>query len=356
MQIPQSDILSTNCLGRFFSNTVATYKYFWFVSIMQIHAKTDNPRIDVWDIVIRMVANAWYPIHYFRLSFGKSDSLFNIVMELQRITQIPIDANAEEIINGLKGRLEERQIRKQLNTLTLNVPYRFLSPWINTSDNKEMVLRSQTFENGCLYALHKDGKEFYIELNPIWDAYLHAHYNILIDFAYWNLTLFLQTRNPNVPAIPNKLIRPEVRNSLTKQHNYWDMVMNIGGPIRCIYTNMELHPGNYDLDHFIPWSFVSHDLLWNLIPSDGSINSSKSNNLPDLKIYLPRLAKLQHHSLQIMLRANKEPKVMEDFVSLGYTARELANMDDEHFREIYERTFYPISQIALNMGFETWKN
>ena len=355
MIIPQSDILSTNRLGRIFSNTVATYKYFWFVSIMQIHAKTDNPRIDVWDIVIRMVANAWYPIHYFRLSFGKSDSLFNIVMELQRITQIPIDANAEEIINVLKGRLEERQIRKQLNTLTLIVPYRFLIPWINTSDDKEMVLRSQTFENGCLYALHKDGKEFYIELNPIWDAYLHAHYNILVDFAYWNLTLFLQTRNPNVPAIPNKLIRPEVRNSLTKQHNYWDMVMNIGGPIRCIYTNMELHPGNYDLDHFIPWSFVSHDLLWNLIPSDGSINSSKSNNLPDLKIYLPRLAKLQHHSLQIMLRANKEPKVMEDFVSLGYTARELANMDDEHFREIYERTFNPISQIALNMGFETWK-
>ena len=355
MTIPQSDILSTNRLGRIFSNTVATYKYFWFVSIMQIHAKTDNPRIDVWDIVIRMVANAWYPIHYFRLSFGKSDSLFNIVMELQRITQIPIDANADTIIEGLKTKLEDKRIKNLLNILTLNVPYRFLNPWINTSDNKEMVLRSQTFENGCLYALHKDGKEFYIELNPIWDAYLHAHYNILIDFAYWNLTLFLQTRNPNVPAIPNKLIRPEVRNSLTKQHNYWDMVMNIGGPIRCIYTNMELHPGNYDLDHFIPWSFVSHDLLWNLIPSDGSINSSKSNNLPDLKIYLPRLAKLQHHSLQIMLRANKEPKVMEDFVSLGYTAKELANMDDDHFREIYERTFNPISQIALNMGFETWK-
>lgn len=355
MTIPQSDILSTNRLGRIFSNTVATYKYFWFVSIMQIHAKTDNPRIDVWDIVIRMVANAWYPIHYFRLSFGKSDSLFNIVIKLQEITQISIDAKADTIIEGLKTKLEDKRIKNLLNTLTLNVPYRFLSPWINTSDNKEMVLRSQTFENGCLYALHKDGKEFYIELNPIWDAYLHAHYNILIDFAYWNLTLFLQTRNPNVPAIPNKLIRPEVRNSLTKQHNYWDMVMNIGGPIRCIYTNTELHPGNYDLDHFIPWSFVSHDLLWNLIPSDGSINSSKSNNLPDLKIYLPRLAKLQHHSLQIMLRANKEPKVMEDFVSLGYTARELANMDYEHFREIYERTFNPISQIALNMGFETWK-
>lgn len=46
---------------------------------------------------------------------------------------------------------------------------------------------------------------------------------------------------------------------------------------------------------------------------------------------------------------------MEDFISLGYTARELANMSSEHFRELYERTFVPMNQIALNMGFETWK-
>ena len=355
MQIPTSDILTTNRLGKIFSNTVATYKFFWFVSIMQIHAKSDNPRISVWDIVIRMVANAWYPIHYFRLSFGKSDSLFDIVMDLQHITQIPIDANSQTIIEGLTSRLEDKQIKRLLTTLTLNVPYRFLRPWIDTSDDKEMVRRSQTLENGSLYALYKEDSDFYIVLNNTWDTYLHTHYNILIDFAYWNLTLFLQTRNPNVPAISSKLIRPEVRNSLARQHNYWDMVMEIGGPIHCIYTDKELHPKDYDLDHFIPWSFVSHDLLWNLIPSDASINSSKSNILPDLNVYLPKLAELQHHSLQLLIKNNKEPKVMEDFISLGYTARELADMDDAHFRKLYERTFNPINQIALNMGFEVWK-
>ena len=79
MNIPQSRLLSTVRLSKIFANTVATYKYFWFLSILQIHAKTEDLRIDVWNIVIRMVANAWYPIHYFHLSFGKSDSLFNIV-------------------------------------------------------------------------------------------------------------------------------------------------------------------------------------------------------------------------------------------------------------------------------------
>ena len=211
MQVPESEQLTTGCLGRIFDKTVATYKYFWFLSLMQEHARTGNFRMDVWELVIRMVANAWYPIHYFRLSFGKSDSLFEIVTELQKETHLSIDASQKVIIGELRGRLGEPALRSRLRVLTLNVPYRFLRPWIDTSDDREMIRRSQMFENGCLYALYKDRNSFYIELNPSWDSYLYAHYGILVDFAYWNLTQFLQVRNPNVPAISNKLIKPETR-------------------------------------------------------------------------------------------------------------------------------------------------
>lgn len=356
MNIPHSDILSTNRLGRVFNNTSATYKFFWFVSIMQIHAQKESSRIDVWDIVIRMVANAWYPIHYFRLSFGKSDSLFDIVMELQDITQIPIDAKKEDIIMELKANLNDKRIKDLLNILTLNVPYRFLSPWINYTSNIDTIRRSQSFQNGCLYALHKDEKGFYIELNPIWNNYLNNHYNILVDFAYWNLTLFLQVRNPNVPNIPNKLIKTESRNSLTPQRHYWDYVMHQGLTVNCIYTGNILEPGNYDLDHFIPWSFVSHDLLWNLMPADGSINSSKSNKLPDLDKYLPRLATAHQQAIKICLSNHYNgKKILEDYLSLGFTPQELVDMDYTHLIDCFKRTYSPMNQIALNMGFETWK-
>lgn len=30
-------------------------------------------------------------------------------------------------------------------------------------------------------------------------------------------------------------------------------------------------------------------------------------------------------------------------------------MNEEEFLEVYRRTFGPMHQIALNMGFETWK-
>ena len=56
-----------------------------------------------------------------------------------------------------------------------------------------------------------------------------------------------------------------------------------------------------------------------------------------------------------MLNHDKETEIMEDFITLGYTAREFAEMDEDLFREVFERTFNPINQIAINMGYEIWK-
>jgi HNH endonuclease len=44
--------------------------------------------------------------------------------------------------------------------------------------------------------------------------------------------------------------------------------------IRCIYSG-ELIRRDYDLDHFSPWSFVTHDLIWNLTPAPRAINIQK---------------------------------------------------------------------------------
>ncbi|MFO7585650.1 MAG: HNH endonuclease domain-containing protein [Anaerolineales bacterium] len=48
-----------------------------------------------------------------------------------------------------------------------------------------------------------------------------------------------------------------------------------------------LYKGAYSLDHFLPWRYVAHDLLWNILPASKSVNSSKSDSLP----HLPRYSK-----------------------------------------------------------------
>ena len=352
--IPQSDFLSTKNLSRVFNNTTATYKFYWFQSLLQMHNEAGIYRMTVWDLVIRMVANAWFPIHYFHLSFGSMDSLHRIVTELQWMTDLPMDAKKEEVVECLTVRLDDKKVKDQLATLIRNVPYRFLSPWINYTSDADVIARSHAYENGCLYSIQKTKDEFYITINPVWNKYLQDYYGILTDFINWNLTLFLQQRNPNIPNIPNKLTRPMERTSLSKQRRFWDDVIRNGGHVHCIYTGQEIHIGDYAVDHFLPWSFVAHDQLWNLIPADNSINSSKSDKLPPLDRFLKKLAEEHREAIKVYLGAGKKESALEDFASLGYTPRDLLQLNRERFLAAYQQTFTPLFQIAQNMGYEVW--
>lgn len=117
MQILQSQILTTRYLNRVFDNTVATYKYYWFLGILDLYVKQGKKRINVWELMITMVANAWYPVNYFRLSFGKSESLYDAILTLQRENNIPINLGIRELTCLLQELIQQVDIRKQLNFL-----------------------------------------------------------------------------------------------------------------------------------------------------------------------------------------------------------------------------------------------
>ena len=46
-------------------------------------------------------------------------------------------------------------------------------------------------------------------------------------------------------------------------------------PVYEIYGKKPLDAKNISIDHFVPWSYVAHDELWNLTPTTRSINSTK---------------------------------------------------------------------------------
>lgn len=327
------------------------------MGILDLYVKQNMTRMNIWDIMVEMTTNAWYPVSYFRLSFGKSDSLRDAIISLQEVHQLPMNISLNKLRKWLHSHKNDTQVRQTLGFLPKNVPYWFMRPWIDIADTKEIMRRSQSLENNCPYKLTKDNDTIWVELNPRWLPYLKENYVILKDYAYWNLSSFLQVRNPNVPNIINKLVKVENRQALTRQRNYWDFVLDHSDGQKCIYTNKPITVSNYDLDHFIPWSFVSHNLLWNLIPADESVNSSKSDRLPDLNRFLLKLASTQQKAVRICLSENyRGQEILEDYISLGCTPQELIQMDNTTLHNCFARTFNPLSQIALNMGFEQWRN
>lgn len=349
MNLPQNINLPISSLARIFDNTTATYKFYWFVVIMDIVVKEHKTRISFWEIIAGMIAESWYPIHYFKLSFGKFDSLFVKSLEIQKEYQISVESDKEKIKKQLLDNLKDT--KKFLKIFSKNVPYRFLSPWIKYTYDEEVIAKSQQYENNALYAIYNDE----IIVNDIWVEYLTKHYKILRDFAFWNLTEFLQKRNPNVPNVPSKLIKPIQRDSLTRQRKYWDSYIEIVGEINCIYTGKSIVANEYDLDHFVPWSFVSHNLLWNLVPSDSSVNSSKSNNLPPLNRFLQPFATLHQNALKTLYEKDINNKIFEDYLIIYDSIPDLINLSKSDFFNVFMRTFSPMVQIAENMGFKKWQ-
>lgn len=349
MALPQNNRLPISSLAGIFNNTTATYKFYWFVAMLDIIVKERKTRISFWEIIAGMVSESWYPIHYFKLSFGKSDSLFEKSMEIQNVFQISLESDKEKTKRYLLENLNDT--KKYLKVFSLNVPYRFLSPWIKYTNDEDVIGKSQKFENQCLYAIC--GEE--IIINEIWVDYLTENYSILRDFAFWNLTEFIQKRNPNVPDVPSKLIKPIQRDSLSKQRKFWDTYIEIVGSINCIYTGKQIFAKQYDLDHFVPWSFVSHNLLWNLIPADSSINSSKNNNLPLLEVFLKPFTNIHQNALKTLYRKNPSNPILEDYLMVHDSISDLVNLSETDFYNVFRRTFSPMVQIAENMGFKIWK-
>lgn len=350
-QLPNSNNLPIGILTGCFGNTVATYKFYWFLSIIEA---VENGKTTIYkkEIFIKMVANAWYTVNYFKVSFGKADKIEEVIKAIKDIEKLDIDL-ARSVIEKrlLNSALNETE--KQLKHFDKNVPHWFLSDWFprkkeietekKTDTEKKNIIYelSQQFGNQCLYALYKDR----IEINPDWIDYLKLNSGILKGFCYWHLSLFLQVRNPNVPDIPNKLIKSPTRKSLDKfKKGFWDIVINELGSIPCIYSEKELGIGDYVVDHFVPHAFVSHDLIWNLIPADKEANGKKSDKLPQLKKHFDGFYQLQETAFEIVKNHKASKAIFEDYLTIfPKSIWDKTKLED---------TIEPLITIAHNNGFQ----
>lgn len=350
IQLPHSSDLPVHKLAACFNKTSATYKYYWLLSILQSVEK-GNLVIQKRDLFSRMISNAWYTVNYFHVSFGKQDLIQDAIKLVNENENIAIDEKHELIFEVLST-TQNRNTAKMLWHFNKNVPHWFLSPWFPGMNVTTIYEMSRKYQDKCLYALY----EKHIEINPEWKAYLLENARPLKDFCYWNLALFLQGKNPNVPDIPNKLIKPAIRSSLQKQRtHFWDIVLNELGSVDCIYTGEKLKVGDYAVEHFIPYNFVSHDLIWNLIPANKSFNSSKSDKLPSLDKYFNSFFDLQKSAIEIVRDKMPRNKFLEDYLTIFSDLDEINTLPLNFTKGKFKDRIQPLITIAANNGFEYMK-
>lgn len=361
--------LPISTLGSCFREVMNSYKYYWFLAILDQALTTHTGIISLDHLLSSMISKVWYPSSYFQLSFGRLDRLGSVVKQISEEYGIPGDAKSKEVkIKIDKLLLSDFAYIDQIRNLMNYVPYRFLRPFFaqelrgcidHQVNQKIRQLADDAFQDPkqpCLYRFIKEPRKA-IEIHPEWLKYLKQHHSILSGFCYWHLVDFLQKNNPNVPNISSKLFEPQVR-VLSSAKTFWSMVIRKIGYVKCIYSNSILMVHEISLDHFLPWRFVAHDLLWNIIPTPKEINSSKSDCLPDFDYYFDAFAQMQFDAIHSITGEKRSDALLEDhLIAFGASSvEELSKFTLSEFSAKLRTIIAPQFQIAANLGFRTgWR-
>lgn len=349
-------------LGQVFKHTTNSYKLVWFLAILSLLKRTQADVLPLADILAEMAVVGWHPVCLFRLSLGCQDKLQNAILTIQGHSQLGPNELPDKVRSFVNGSPEAKA---QLACFRRFVPTRFLSPWFadelrSTVDSSrdarihDLAKERQATPFASPYWFEGDN----ICLNPSWQHFLTDNMAVVQAFAEHYLAVYLQTRNPNVPGVVNKLRAPTER-QLNEARRFWQFVRaefaksGRSNRFRDIYSEQPLAQ-NFSIDHFLPWSFVVHDLFWNLTPVELATNSAKNDGLPDLDLYLPRLANLHFEAIAV---AKSRPKLLEDYTDcFRLDAAELAAIGASSLETKFREVILPQAQIAINQGFQSgWR-
>ena len=312
-----------------------------------------------------MISSAWYMVSEYKLNLGPSDTLEKTVLHISEVSKLTNNSKKDEIKKFLIN-TNDKEIIKNKKILTKNVPYRLMKPLIDNCKNSmfhdtDDIVSTINKNTYLIYRFNDEsGLNRKITINDEWFEYLKDNSEVINGWIDYNLIKYLQKRNPSVPGIINKLY-PPIERKLTDVINYWKEVMK-HIPILDIYTGNQLD-NSISIDHFIPWSYVSHDELWDLIPTKKNTNSAKSNNLPDWNTYFDKLAKTEFDALQITKSEDdaKLKKLFEKALDNNVTDERIKNELYRKDRTLMEFTnvlkdvMLPVYDSAKNMGFNIWK-
>lgn len=302
--------------SRMLDDTTNSYKIIFLQSLINLIEEFschERVVISLRELAVEMAVIAWYPHKFFRLSLGVQDQLSSI---LDRIDTSSNDLGNKSFAkkDDVRSLIDIQYERIGLKSVLKYVPYRLLTPFLESelrgrkdSEKNSLIehLSSELYNTSepSLYRFIK-GVDGLIEVHPLWVNYIANTLPFIKGWIKSSWVQYLQARNKNIPAVVYKAYMPLSRASLSKQRSYWSIYME-SHDVRCIYSNDIVPHDNFALDHFVPWSFVCHDQIWNLIPVEMSVNSSKGNCLPAKK-YLNKFVDQQLDLLAHFRRFNNK--------------------------------------------------
>lgn len=147
--------------------------------------------------------------------------------------------------------------------------------------------KCKTYVVGALFSDTKElfysfsKKEEWIQINPLMYEFLCKHKVAIEKLNYYEWARFLERINENggVDHLLNKIDESAKRNNLS----YYRDILFEEFENKCFYCGKKVSRGHVEVDHFIPWSFIKDDNLWNFVLACPECNNRKRDKLANKK-------------------------------------------------------------------------
>ena len=368
--------LDIQSFGQMLKDPSFCYKFYWLEAIVDLISEgVCETTFDT--IIDEMICNAWYSVREFHVHLSGlgaggevRDGLERAILKLSELSDLPANASKVEIKNEI--RKHNSDLRTAKVQLTNMVPYRALAgffksagvtvDWESRSRLIPYIERFSAERIKLPYILGTGSnlkKEVWFD--PDWMRLIQDNTVSILGWIQYEKVRWLQNNNPEVPGLVYKLApMDEKMRKLGAVRKLWEGVLDLS-PVRDVFTGQEIQPNRYDIDHFIPWSFVMNDELWNLMPMDSSLNSSKSNRLPQWDPFFKNFAGNQFLLYELIQEKpeiqNLYVKCWKDNLHSIWAGQELyrPGNSQEQFYNVLEKNMRPVYDSAKRQGYELWK-
>lgn len=354
-------------------NNSQCYKFYWLEALVNLLVRDGKKDVSFTEAAYEMIVEAWYTISEYHLHMGSvygnesRNAIERAVNFLQSVTDLSSSAGKDIIMDTIYSVKDDPDFQKIILQMTDDVPYRLLAPFVPELKGNDRLWHSdrrlieyfRLINEKMLLPYYMEFESHtvkYVHWNDSWIQMVKDNYILILEWIRSKKIRYLQDRNPGVPGIVYKLDLATAR-KLTHVHHLWDAVMEKEDVID-IYTNTVLNGKGYDIDHFIPWSYVTTDELWNLTPSEKLSNILKSNHLPDWDVYFNTFA---NNQLQLRNHIQKDSHIRDLFEKCRNAnlntlwAADLYNIDSQdQFKMMLNENMKPVYNAAKLQGYGLW--
>ncbi|MFB9974356.1 HNH endonuclease [Allobacillus sp. SKP2-8] len=256
--------------------------------------------------------NENYELTYDQLAYVFAKVYWNLVINHNLTNHNR--GHPSSVVSALQGFKEKYSIPREFNFDKINHELQ-----LKIVSKVKSIMKINVF--GALYGDTKkqfygfDHNREYFKLNPRVHEFMLTYQRLIVHLTNYHMARMIEQLNdiPDINYLIGKVESIAKRSSLKPYENillhYFEST--------CFYCGRDLYKTKAThVDHFIPWSFVQSDHIWNLVLACNQCNTSKSDKLPDrqyLNFIIDRNEQLQEKVIenkQTLLENYKDKKII----------------------------------------------